>query len=123
MKRSSKKLYNFLVQIAGTKAAIEIHNRFQGVLVMTTTKEHPFCKVLESLTDKFVLNEFMKKYGGQQLYIGKIDYLLRPIRNEEIIRKYDGTNVRDLAREFSLSEARIGQIVRNKRQEYKNSKK
>jgi len=123
MARKTKDLYNYLVRIAGTKVALEMFRRFQGEMVSVWYEKSDFCKVLKSLSNDDTLKEFTKEYHSEQLYIGKVDHLLLEIRNEEIIRKYDGTNIKDLVREYKLSEARLGQIVKNKKRNFKNMSK
>ncbi len=53
-------------------------------------------------------------YGGSQIYINKSDTVTRPDRNEEIRRKFNGANYRQLAREYGLSEPSIRKIVNKK---------
>lgn len=54
-------------------------------------------------------------YGGTTLYIPKIGELLRKSRYRAIYEEYDGSNRRELARKYNVSEATIYRIVRDKR--------
>lgn len=55
--------------------------------------------------------KLVEAYGGLTIYIPKKDSFLRTARNEEIRRKFNGTNYRSLATEHNLSEVAIRQIV------------
>lgn len=58
--------------------------------------------------------KLVENYGGSQIYINKSDTVTRPDRNEEIRRKFNGANYRQLAREYGLSETGIRKIVNKK---------
>lgn len=58
-------------------------------------------------------------YGGMAIYIQKPDKLLRTARNEQIIKKFNGYNHRELAREYGLSEQSIRLIVLEMEREIK----
>ncbi|MDE6520395.1 MAG: DNA-binding protein [Ruminococcus sp.] len=53
-------------------------------------------------------------YGGSRIYIEKSDTITRPDRNDEIRKKFDGGNYKQLAREYELSEETIRRIVNKK---------
>ena len=48
--------------------------------------------------DKFI--EFCNEYGGIAIYFPSKKTLLRNGRNREIIKRYNGKNIKDLARAF-----------------------
>lgn len=55
--------------------------------------------------------KLVEVYGGMSIYVLKKDSFVRTARNEEIRRKFDGSNYRRLAIEYNLSEVTIRQIV------------
>ena len=56
----------------------------------------------------------VKVYGGSAIYIPKKDGLILPLRNELIIREYNGGNAYLLARKWGLTERRIQEIAKGK---------
>jgi Mor family transcriptional regulator len=120
MARKTREVFDFLVQIAGINIATEMFKRFRGEIATIWNEDSEFCKVLVSISDKSVLKDFMEEFNREQLYIGNVNNFFLDSRNEEIIRKYDGTNIKNLVKEFGLSEARIGRIVKDKREKFKN---
>lgn len=50
-------------------------------------------------------------FGGQVVYFLKIDSLLRKKRNATIRREFNGSNHKELAKKFGLSEQQIRNIV------------
>ncbi|MCM1271398.1 MAG: DNA-binding protein [Ruminococcus flavefaciens] len=62
----------------------------------------------------------IKHYGGNPLYIQKVDSVLKDIRDQEINEKFDGGNYKELAREYGICELTIRDIVAPKRRELKN---
>ena len=116
MSTKTKEVFDDVSDMAGINVAIKLFERFEGSLVHITGTTSPFCKALRQLSDKHTVIDFLDKYDRKQLYIGKVKNLLREIRNREIIKRYDGGNIKDLVREFNLSEAMIGKIVKEKRQ-------
>lgn len=59
----------------------------------------------------------VRLYGGANIYIPKADSLILPLRNELIIREYDGGNTFELSRKWGLTERRIQEIVKAKGEE------
>ncbi len=55
--------------------------------------------------------KLVEHYGGSHIYIQKSDTITRTDRNSEIKAKFNGSNYRELAREFNLSEKTIREIV------------
>jgi Mor family transcriptional regulator len=49
--------------------------------------------------------------GGEFLYFPKRSTLERDLRREAILRKFDGTNLRQLARKYGLSERHVRSIL------------
>ena len=55
--------------------------------------------------------KLVEVYGGTVVYIQKKDSFVRFARNEEIRRRFDGSNYKRLALEHNLSEVAVRQIV------------
>lgn len=55
--------------------------------------------------------KLVEHYGGSHIYINKSDTAVRPDRNDEIRKKFNGRNCGQLAREYKLSEQTIRNIV------------
>ena len=62
--------------------------------------------------DKFI--EFCNEYGGIAIYVPSKKTLFRNSRNREIINRYNGKNIKDLARAFEISEVQIRNIIKYK---------
>ena len=60
--------------------------------------------------NKFI--EFCNEYGGIAIYFPSKKTLLRNSRNNEIIKRYNGENIKDLARAFEISEVQVRNIIR-----------
>ena len=60
--------------------------------------------------DKFI--EFCNEYGGIAIYFPSKKTLFRNSRNREIINRYNGKNIKDLARAFEISEVQVRNIIR-----------
>lgn len=58
--------------------------------------------------------KLVEHYGGSHIYINKSDTVTRPDRDEEIRKKFNGTNCRQLAKEYNLSEPTIRNILNKK---------
>jgi len=56
--------------------------------------------------------EFCNEYGGIAIYFPSKKTLLRNGRNREIIKMYNGKNIKDLARAFEISEVQVRNIIR-----------
>ncbi|MGE4319658.1 MAG: Mor transcription activator family protein [Deferribacterales bacterium] len=50
--------------------------------------------------------------GGMNIYIHSTKQMLRPERDREIMAKFTGGNVRQLAKDFELSESHVRAIIR-----------
>ena len=61
--------------------------------------------------DKFI--EFCNEYGGIAIYFPSKKTLFRNHRNREIINRYNGKNIKELAKDFEISEVQIRNIIRN----------
>lgn len=55
--------------------------------------------------------ELVKLYGGSNIYIAKMDKLLCIKRDAEIVRKFNGNNYAQLAKQYGLSERAIRTII------------
>ena len=61
--------------------------------------------------DKFI--EFCNEYGGIAIYFQSKNTLLRNGRNREIIKMYNGKNIKDLTRVFEISEVQVRNIIKS----------
>lgn len=61
--------------------------------------------------------QLIKYYGGTPLYVQKADSVLKDSRDKELNEKFDGSNYKELAREYGISEMTIRDIVAPKRKE------
>lgn len=68
-------------------------------------------KNLVALIGVEAYSKLVDAYGGTMIYIHKRDSFIRASRNEEIRRKFDGTNYKKLASEYNLTEVAIRRIV------------
>ena len=55
--------------------------------------------------------KLVEHYGGSHIYINKSDTVIRPNRDDEIRKKFNGSNYRQLVREYNLSEPTIRNIL------------
>ncbi|MFV0401693.1 MAG: Mor transcription activator family protein [Oscillospiraceae bacterium] len=55
--------------------------------------------------------KLVKRFGGNTIYIQKYTDLLRPVRDSEIVSKFNGYNQEELAREYDLSVRTICKLV------------
>lgn len=58
--------------------------------------------------------KLVEYYGGSSIYINKSDTITRPERDDEIRRKFNGSNYRELTKEYGLSETGIRKIIDKK---------
>lgn len=56
-----------------------------------------------------------KRFSGQNIYFCKVETLTRPERDASIRAAWKGNNLKDLARQYNLSEQRIRDIVQESR--------
>ena len=61
--------------------------------------------------DKFI--DFCNEYGGIAIYFPSKKSLLRNGGNREIIKMYNGKNIRDLARAFEISDVQVRNIIKS----------
>lgn len=62
---------------------------------------------------------FSKHFGGLNIYFPQIENLMRKKRDENICREFDGSNYRELARKYKLSDIHIRKIVNKARKDKK----
>jgi Mor family transcriptional regulator len=55
-----------------------------------------------------------RRSGGMRIYVPKFDSLVRDRRDEMIRKEFTGSNHRELARKYGLSETWIREIVQRK---------
>ena len=61
--------------------------------------------------------KLIRHYGGNQLYIQQVDSVLKDLRDKELNEKFDGSNYKELSREYGISEMTIRDIVAEKRRQ------
>jgi len=61
--------------------------------------------------EKFL--EISKLYGGINIYIPIYSSLIKEARNREIIEKYNGVNVNELAIKYGISVVSVRRIIKN----------
>lgn len=59
--------------------------------------------------------ELMQGYGGTYQYIPKMDMVLRKVRDDKIRGDFNGSNYKQLAVKYSLTEISIRRIVEGER--------
>ena len=74
-------------------------------------------KDLAELLGLETFKALVESFGGANIYIPKADSLILPLRNDLIVREYDGGNVFELSRKWGLTERRIQDIVKAKSEE------
>ncbi len=57
--------------------------------------------------------EISKLYGGMNMYIPIYSSIIRVGRNREIIDKYNGVNVNELAIKYGISVVSVRRIIKN----------
>ena len=58
--------------------------------------------------------KLVENYGGSSIYINKADTVTRSERNTEIWKNFNGSNYRELAKQYGLSEPSIRRIINKK---------
>lgn len=53
----------------------------------------------------------VKRYGGTNIYIAKMDKLLNVKRDEEIYKEFNGYNYKYLANKYNLAERTVREII------------
>jgi len=56
----------------------------------------------------------IKTYSGERIYLPKYQSVYRLARNREIIKNFDGRNIRQLSRKFQLTHTHIRNILKMK---------
>ena len=72
---------------------------------------HPYNQIAQGLGIETAL-ELAAEYGGRAVYFPKIERALQSIRNERIVKEFDGGNVTYLAKKYNLTESWIREILR-----------
>ena len=52
-----------------------------------------------------------KSFGGTSLYVPKVDSVIAPAKKRIILKKFDGSNHKELAMRFDVSERSVYEIV------------
>lgn len=60
-----------------------------------------------------VFLEIAKMYGGNVLYFPTYGSIIRANRNRDIIKRYNGVNADQLAREYGVSSTHIKRILKS----------
>ena len=63
--------------------------------------------------------KLIRHYGGNQLYIQQVDSVLKDMRDKELNEKFDGSNYKELSREYGISEMTIRDKVAEKRRQHR----
>ena len=58
--------------------------------------------------------EITKIYGGTSVYIPLYKSIIRPARNRDIIKKYNGFNEKELAKMYNITVHNIKKIIQDK---------
>jgi len=58
--------------------------------------------------------KLLANYAGCRIYVRNPERISKQIRDAEICRKFNGSNYRELAKEFYLSESAVRKILRNR---------
>lgn len=66
---------------------------------------------LAALVGVEIYIKIVREYGGTAIYIPKMQQLFRKVRDREIKMKFDGSNYKQLAREYDLTESMVRVIV------------
>ena len=69
-------------------------------------------EVLLEIVGKEKFLEIARMYGGSNIYIPTYTSAIKNARNREIIKKYNGFNVNNLAREYNMSVTHIKRILK-----------
>jgi len=59
--------------------------------------------------------ELCQRFGGTSLYVPKVDSILYPIKRRAILKEFNGSNYKDLAKRYGISERSIYDIVAEER--------
>ncbi|CAA0097737.1 Uncharacterised protein [BD1-7 clade bacterium] len=59
-------------------------------------------------------------FGGMQFYLPKAKHLEQIVRDIQIWQDFDGSNTKELARKYDLTEVRVYGIIREQRRANKN---
>lgn len=59
--------------------------------------------------DKF--NQIVRYYGGEKVYIPTYNTLIKPSRNRDIIKRYNGVNAGILGREYNITANQVKRIA------------
>ena len=117
----SKELYNEIVRVASPEVAYEMFTKFKGRTISLGAYRGEFIELLQKLAGDEAAKTFWEKHYGKQFYVG-LKFLSMPIRNDEIVKRFNGRNINDLICEFGLSNTRINQIIKEKRKRLKKDK-
>lgn len=56
--------------------------------------------------------DFCHEFGGCHIYVPHRKSIMRHYRNKEILRRYNGTNSKELAKEFGITEVYLKSMIR-----------
>lgn len=57
--------------------------------------------------------QLIKFYGGSTIYVPTENSILKPVRNQLIKRNFNGSNYKQLSKEFKISEMQVRNIINN----------
>ena len=76
-------------------------------------------KVLAELIGLEAFKSLVRAFNGTSIYIPKIESLAKTVRDELIKEEFDGSNYKELALKYGLTETWIRNIVLDKAKEIK----
>lgn len=74
-------------------------------------------KELAEIVGLEAYRKLVENFGGCQIYIPKLEMTLKKIRNIEIRNSFNGSNYRELAKKYHLSEKTVREIISGKEAE------
>jgi len=81
-------------------------------------EQRPAFQMYQELIEELgvdMANRFIKRFGGEQMYVPTFRTILRFSRDQQIrSESIQGKSIRELSIEFGLSQMRISQVLRGK---------
>lgn len=82
--------------------------------------KEPYASMAEMIGLENVL-KLAEMFGGEMIYLPKLDGIMRSVRNKEIREKFNGYNFKDLAKEYGITDVAIRLICSDILQEKRNA--
>jgi Mor family transcriptional regulator len=87
----------------------QVLEELRAIVAATVVDEEIDIDVAYSLS-RAVVERVRKAWGGQKIYVPVGTAIDVEIRRREIVRRWNGTNTRELCRELGISESRLRQL-------------